>query len=193
MKGKADLDRLAQGQRQSFHLSQAVHNFSLANNLFEASKERQPTKKCFDWVITISFYSALHFLRCAIEVDRACLLYGIPLNDMNFDQIVSFRRGVAHQSKFPQNAVFSKHEILRKIAEESYPDIHADYEHLYNASTTARYKQYKGATLENGEAAGEKCQKVLAWFKVTYGNQFSEASFIDPLKECDLKFSCQEN
>lgn len=191
MIGAEALLRLKQEQKKAFHISQAVHNFSLANSLFEASKECHPKQKCFDWVVTISFYSALHFLRCAIEIDRACLLYGCPLSGLSFDEIVSFRRNRSNQSMFPEDAVYSKHEILRKISEESYPDIFCDYEYLYNAATTARYMQYKNATLENGQDAGQRCQSILNWFRATYNSKFSDADFLDPLKECELKFSCE--
>ena len=90
------------------HKSQAVHNENLLHeDLFKSGK----TMYC-DWVVTISFYSALHLIDGVLAADFGCAYI--------------YSHG-------------SRRSLVDKHLSEGAKDVFGLYEALYNDSRRARY------------------------------------------------------
>jgi len=106
-------------------LQHAIHNESACDYLMEKGNLQ-------DWVITTSFYSALHYLRYRIFPIQ------ITINGKN-QKIEDFESYCISQKIYGK-----KHNTMRKLVEEfCSEDISAAYNQMLDLSWTARYNKYK--------------------------------------------------
>lgn len=82
-----------------------------------------PKKKYHDWVVIISFYSALHFVRAQ--------LFPMAQNSTIFNSFNEYYIALGGQRK--------KHELLLDLVNTHLPQIASKYSWLFNASMTSRY------------------------------------------------------
>lgn len=99
----------------------------------KALKYLDKTPEFLDWVITMAFYSALHFVKHKL----------FPLTEQTKDGH-SFR----HQSfesyfAFNRDKKIDKHTMLKNLVEDNCIEISAKYSHLLDICKTARYINYE--------------------------------------------------
>ena len=80
-----------------------------------------------DWVVTTSFYSALHFVQHEI----------FPLNDgrREYGTFDSYYNSIGHNK-------VSKHKLTIQLVREHLPDAAGSYKWLHDTCITARYQNY---------------------------------------------------
>lgn len=106
-------------------LNHAEHNYSLCQ---EVSKLNSYP----DWVVTLSFYSCLHYLREKL-FPMKLVVSGKNVNVKSFDRFC--------QVKAINGA---KHTIMKNLVIEKCPDnISSSYKRLLDLSYTSRYNQYQ--------------------------------------------------
>lgn len=106
-------------------LNHAKHNESVCEHLFDKTKYS-------DWIITTSFYSAMHYVRHALFPYKI-VKDGKEIICNSFDEYC-----------LAINQPGKKHNALRKLVEENCPiDIASAYNQMLDSSWTARYSQYK--------------------------------------------------
>lgn len=87
-----------------------------------------------DWVITMCFYSSLHYVRS--------FLFPLPAKDNsgNSYKIKTFDEYCRHKNA---GKIFvAKHEHLLNLVTEKCPEIAYEYNQLMDMSSTARYNDY---------------------------------------------------
>lgn len=89
-----------------------------------------------DWVITTSFYSALHFVASKIFPFSAPAIDGKQTQILTIDQYYNYS-GAKKRN-------LSKHELMLELVEKNFADNTADYyDWLLSMATTARYSNYQ--------------------------------------------------
>lgn len=106
-------------------LKHAIHNEIVCNYL-------DLNKDFADWIITTSFYAALHYVSYLIFPFEASAL-GKKIIIENID----------HHSNFDNPKRKSKHELLSDLVSKKCPAISEEYDWLLDMSMTARYKYYQ--------------------------------------------------
>src|SRR4030065_1242958 len=144
------LKRLKFEKDKHFHLNQANHNYIFCYNVFDVSKTKENIEQqFFDWAITASFYSSLHYVRCSLSIDKEFIFYKKHFKNQFFDDARIDRK--TKPSSYPKDAASSRHEILKRIVQETYPQVSSDYNTLLDRSMNSRYYQFKNATQEECE------------------------------------------
>ena len=109
-----------------YHLEHANHNN-------DALKHLDKSPKYLDWVITMSFYTALHILQYKIFPLKQKAANAGSFTLKTFEEYCSHFR----------NQQGTKHEKLCDLAYEHCADIGAQYNALKDMCWTARYKNYE--------------------------------------------------
>jgi hypothetical protein len=93
-----------------------------------------------DWVVTIAFYSALHFVRYKI----------FPLSKYGeiFSTFDDYASSLQSENKMPGG----KHSVLAELVEDHIPQIAVQYRKLLSLSMTARYRNYNISSQLSKEA-----------------------------------------
>lgn len=171
------LQAIKRQREQALLFPQAEHNWHLAQKLFADSGGATASQdKYYDWVDTTGFYAALHYVKAAISFDNSCIFYGYPMDGFSFDEIVNFARDIKSAPKLPKNAAQSRHEILKKIVQDTYSKISNDYNKLYDSANTSRYKLYfRNLNVESSAKTLGRVTVIREWFRTTY------ATFITPV------------
>lgn len=107
-------------------------NHARHNN--EAIKYLDRSPDHLDWVITICFYSSLHYVRSFIFPRTLQAENGGKFKVNNIDE---YCRHVKRGKVF-----VSKHEHLLNLVSENCGDISWEYNQLMDMSSTARYSDY---------------------------------------------------
>lgn len=109
------------------------------------------SKKYNDWVITTSFYSALHYLRENIFP----VMYedGTPLS--NFEEYYSYLRKNGIEK--------SQHKALIDLVEKELKEVANLYRQLYTLCRTSRYNNYRTSKKKalRGKSYLDKSLKLL--------------------------------
>lgn len=108
-------------------------------------RELMLTPEYKDWVITTSFYSALHFLRHAIFPLTFNSKRGYKVTASTFNQYCMLE---GHEGQ--------KHTVFKKLVEsECIQDIAISYKRLLDTSYTARYNDYQFSEEISKKAIGQ--------------------------------------
>lgn len=100
----------------------------------KALKYIDKTPDFLDWVITMCFYSSLHYARYKL----------FPLPDATSDGKSKFQHKTFDEySRFYRDKPISKHMMLHNLLEEHHPEISSEYGQLMDLCKTARYHNYK--------------------------------------------------
>jgi hypothetical protein len=120
------MDTCSHMAKQSRSLEHARHNEKVFKTL-----DRDPDS--LDWVITIAFYSALHYVRYKVFPLTVKKENGDPHIHKSFDDYSSYHRydGIG------------KHEMLLELVATHCPEILFEYNQLKDVCWTARYVDYK--------------------------------------------------
>jgi hypothetical protein len=128
---------------QEQHISHAEHNLDAASFIVKNSI-------FFDWTITVSFYSAIHYVESVLiylSSQNAKLKY--------FDELVKVEHSEQLKGKYISNngkPLYNPHPIRKKLVEENFSRIRDSYNRLEDASWTQRYcnwQQYDKTKCEN--------------------------------------------
>jgi|GEM_PF-4866141 len=150
-------------KHKEFHLKQANHNYIFCYTIFNLSNNYSDNEnQFFDWVITSAFYSSLHYIRCSLSIDKEFMFYRVHFQNKSFDDARKDR--TVNSAKYPNDAAASRHEILKRIVQDTYPPISAYYNMLFDKSMTSRYSQFKNATKEECESTLELLGNIRDWF-----------------------------
>jgi hypothetical protein len=112
------------------HIEHAVHNESVSNYL---SKH----EKYSDWVITTSFYSALHFVR------------HLMLPETIGGEIIHDFERLYNKKKLP---VEGRHRFQLSYIQQTHPSIAMEYSKLFEMANNSRYNSF-GFTREHARLA----------------------------------------
>ncbi len=170
-----DLFGVKARQLTDFHCRQSAHNYKKAYKDFaDSNAATDPADQYYDWVITCAFYAALHYLHSALSIDGACLFYKRAYSETSFEDILKDRR--RNPGAFPEDAALAPHDVLKKIAYETYNEVSSEYDRLYSEAHTARYKQFRAATMQNAQDALGRLEFIRAWFVRTFQSQLGSAT-----------------
>lgn len=143
-------------------LSMAKENKSLnhARHNNDAIKYLDKSPNHLDWVITICFYSSLHYVRA--------ILFPISLKTDNGKsyKINHFDEYCKHLDN--GRVRVPKHERLLNLVAEKCPDIAWEYNQLLDMSSTARYRDYitdrdmSNQAKKFHSAIKEHCERILS-------------------------------
>ena len=116
-------------QNQNKSLDSLLH--ARHNEKVFKSLDRDPDN--LDWVITIAFYSSLHYVRSKIFPLEVTKENGEKHTHYSFDDYSSYHRydGIG------------KHEMLLELVTTHCPEISFEYNQLKDVCWTARYVDYK--------------------------------------------------
>lgn len=104
----------------------AVHNEQLCDHLITL-------KSYNDWVVTTSFYSALHYVTNKI--------FPLEIENINYNDIEQFV-AVINERMAPTNHK-SKHSITIDLVRQHLKSISSKYKWLFDNCKTARYHKYQ--------------------------------------------------
>ena len=113
--------------KENKSLNHARHNNDAIKYL-----DRSPDH--LDWVITMCFYSSLHYVRSKLFPIQLSTSDGKKYSVKTFDEYCRHMKS--------GNAFISKHERLLNLVSEHYSDIAYEYNQLMDMSSTARYRDY---------------------------------------------------
>jgi hypothetical protein len=154
-------------QFEEFHLNQANHNYIFCYSVFESSKKDVTgEKQFFDWVITSAFYSSLHYVRCALSIDKEFMFYKIHFESKTLEE--ARRHRITNPQAYPSDAAAGRHEILKRIVKDTYPSVSIAYNMLLDNSMTSRYCQFKNATCTECESSLDLLDAVRDWFTTKF-------------------------
>lgn len=160
---RQELLELRRQELLEFHSKQAIHNSKLANKLFlESSGSDEPF---FDWVITVSFYSSLHYVTAILCKLQQFLFLGKLFQGILFDEF--YEKCKKGKFSLPEDPPHNKHECMKVIVEYTFPSISSAYTSLFDRAHTSRYKQYKDASEKSAEEALNKLRQIEVWYKET--------------------------
>lgn len=108
------------------NLEQATHNEKVCGYL---SKKNDFS----DWVITTSFYSALHYVRHLILPYRHNTIHSGEKEFADFESLFSNLK----------RSNEGRHGFQNRIVNEKFHSIRFEYQRLYELSNEARYVNYK--------------------------------------------------
>jgi len=150
-------------QFKDFHLRQANHNYVFCYAIFNSSKDNASTEKQFyDWVITSAFYSSLHYVRCALSIDKDFMFYKVRFESKTIEE--ARRHRITNPRDYPSDAAAGRHEILKRIVQDTYPSVSTAYNMLLDNSMTSRYCQFKNATCQECESSLDLLDEIRDWF-----------------------------
>lgn len=115
----------------------------------EISKVIHALGKFPDWVITTSFYAAIHFVSFKIFP----IAY---INNSNKDALLNTLDEYHKHNQIQVN----KHEALADLVYQYFPDISPEYDWLMGLCTTARYQNYQQSSDD-----AERAIKLLGTIK----------------------------
>lgn len=157
------LQELKFQQFKDFHLGQANHNYIFCYSIFISSKtSNSADKQFFDWVITSAFYSSLHYVRASLSIDRDFMFYSIHFENKTLEE--ARRHRITNRNAYPSDAAAGRHEIIKRIVQDTYPSISSTYNMLLDNSITSRYCQFKNATLNECESSLVLLDTIRDWF-----------------------------
>jgi hypothetical protein len=111
----------------SQRLSHAIHNEKVAKFL-------RTKPEYVDWIVTTSFYSALHFVEHFI----------FPFEHEEKGKKILFETiGDYHHYKIRQQTYKSKHELRQDLVIWRCPDLEIPFKFLHDTANTARYYNFK--------------------------------------------------
>jgi len=123
---------------------QANHNLKVANYLFKTTK-----LKAYDWVLTISYYSVIHYFEFFIKKTSPILkLHGKEAKVSSVNEIIE---KLCDNTRNKQ-----KHLIRQKIVENNYSQIGASWKFLSKGCYNARYNCY----LVSNESANKALKEM---------------------------------
>lgn len=99
----------------------------------KACKHLKDNGQFNDWVITMAFYSAIHFIEHELFPNQ----YEDPRNG----EIRNFQNFESYYSRTDKTA--NKHKIRQNLVEDYIPEIADDYQTLKENCWNARYVNYK--------------------------------------------------
>ncbi len=121
----------------------AQHNLDLCERLIEIDEGYN------DWIVTTSFYSAIHFIEYAL----------FPLEEFksNYDNFNIYYQSNKYKNK--NNIHYSKHECKLDLVRKYLPGVATAYRELLEDCMNARYKNYQVST-KTAKAAYEHAKKI---------------------------------
>ena len=134
----------------------ALHNLKIATLLNKSGE------KCSDWIITISFYSALHYVDYLLFPIKFQLENGKIVEYRSYDSFYSFYNSLKPRQQ-------SKHSFRAKLV-ELYLDeyVHQFFDYLRTECMKARYLEYPIDT--NTEHSLGSVKSILQAKKTNYKN-----------------------
>lgn len=115
---------MATNSSENHHKDHAIHNEEVYNYL-------RKNLDYIDWVITVAFYTALHY----VENEIFPCVIKIGGKDKEFDSLEEYHDYFGGGR--------SLHATRKKAVKEKLPTCRSAYEGLFNLCMTARYHQYK--------------------------------------------------
>lgn len=134
------------------YLGMAKNSSSLehARHNDQALKYMDKKPDYLDWVITMCFYSSLHYVRYKL------FPMSVKTDDGKRFVIQTFDK-YCHNQRRGESA----HKVLNELVERDLPDINYEYSDLYSICRTARYTNYKAdRDLSNLAKAHQKLIKT---------------------------------
>lgn len=144
-----------------FHQKQSKHNFRLAQNLFET---QDGGEAFLDWVITCSFYSALHFVTAELMFRKHVRIYQ---NTIEFNGIEKISQGLRKRSfaKLPTETVQGRHETLKRLVKDNFDHkIQAAYNKLFDEAKVSRYKFFPWNDIPRAQLALSNVKLIEGWY-----------------------------
>lgn len=123
-------------------LHHANHNVRVCNYLGKS-------KDYGDWVITTSFYAAVHFVR---HLMLPCEINGVEYTD--FDVLCKEHKGFGE----------GRHGFQRTYVQLNYPEIDFEYSKLHDMAVISRYRKFE-YTREQSNMAKEYMQDIKKYIE----------------------------
>ncbi len=120
---------------------------------YNACKQLSKVKDFPDWIITTAFYSAIHFVDGKI--------FPIEIEAKTNITYTTFDSYYIQNKQFDKTTPI-KHDFRLQLVKNHLPDnIASHFERLYNASDTARYRDYESFTFENAQKMFLDLEKII--------------------------------
>ncbi|MDH6304657.1 hypothetical protein M2459_001393 [Parabacteroides sp. PF5-5] len=124
------------------HVEHAAHNEKVCNYL-------KKSPQYSDWVITVAFYSAMHYIRHLIVPQK---IEGSTYND--FEEIFKLKKSPGD----------GRHGFQKTYVAIHHMDIYHDYSKLHEMSEFSRYHTYE-YTREDSKKACEYLENIKIYTK----------------------------
>ena len=110
------------------------HNLKVAESLL--TNKSISAHDPWDWIVTTSFYAAVHFVEAVIESGKPPLKY--------YREPVKIRSSTELKGEIINGQVnHSEHTIRLQLMNENFHEVSTGFTDLFQASCTARYTDYK--------------------------------------------------
>lgn len=133
--------------KPDFHKTQAQHNFVVAKHLVESSHSGACVS--WDWVVTISYYSALHYAHAGIDGIRDSGICHFALSKPHyggFDSLVKELRSIPRRVLHEDEIKTDRHAIIAALIHDNFGTVDGLFEkfkYLQDKAHNARYHQYQ--------------------------------------------------
>ncbi|RJO64174.1 MAG: hypothetical protein C4540_04650 [Candidatus Omnitrophota bacterium] len=150
------------------HLIHGNHNIDFLSYIY-------PQQDFNDWIVTAAFYSSVHIIECVVFKRKRVIYRGKALQVAHpkefFIQIKTSGLPFPNYCKSK-----SDHAARLLIVYLNYPEVSAQYKRLYNASETARYRQYIWNRRIAEGMVTTNLQTIITWCNKKFSTAFKNPS-----------------
>lgn len=163
------LRKLQVSNLDRFHRSQADHDSRLARKILgESTAAEADEERFFDWVVTVCFYSGLHYVSSAMLWVKTVEYYKKPFERFTVPEIQRYVKN--SRNEFPKDVPTDRHEITKRIVQQNFSDISAAYNRLLDESITARYKLYPSTIDGIAKECSDLLDEIEQWYAKSIGS-----------------------
>lgn len=150
------------------HLSHGNHNIDFLSYIY-------PQQDFNDWIVTAAFYSSVHIIECLIFRLKKVRYRSRELQVLHakefFNQIIKAGLPLPRYTKSK-----SDHAARLLIVYLNYSEVASQYKRLYNASETARYRQYIWNRPVAETMVKADLQAIIDWCNKKFSTTFKTPS-----------------